>query len=100
MAFSDPSAADPGGQCPASWEMLGSATTGCVGTNVAGGCIHLCGQREPGAPAITHLGGIKANGRNVSCPAGSKPLKGVAASGAYKFDARGGGITLCVTTHK
>jgi hypothetical protein len=42
--------------------MLGNDTAGCVGTNAAGGCVHLCGQRTAGAPAITHLAGVDGNG--------------------------------------
>ena len=78
--------------------MLGNDTAGCVGTNAAGGCVHLCGQRTAGAPAITHLAGVDGNG--AACPAGSKPLVGApgTAGGRYDFDPRGGGVTLCVTT--
>ena len=101
VAFSDPSAADPGGKCPVGWEMVGNSSTGCVGTNADGGCIHLCGQRITGAPPITRLAGVeRASG--ASCPTGSKPLTGAPGTGPpgapYVFDFRGSGITLCVTT--
>ena len=98
VAFSDPSAADPGGQCPAGWEMLlGNSSTDCLGTNADGGCVHLCGQRTEGAPPLTRLAGVeRASG--ASCPVGSEALMGPGSGGQYTFDPRGGGITLCATT--
>ena len=81
-AFSDPSGASPGWECPTGWEMLGNGTRGCdgLGTNGAGGCVHLCVQRKAGAPAITRLAGMRGSG--AGCPAGSQPV--MAAGGAVE----------------
>jgi hypothetical protein len=108
VAFSDPSAADPGNPCPTGYEKVvqsgglnATSSSACLGQTETGGCIYLCFKRGGGGSGGAVLGLSGVTGNATACPEGSTPVLGVGdaaagGSGGYDFNPQGLAVKLCV----